>query len=226
MPVTGRCRLRSRQKQVSSIPNRVVRCWAGRPALGWRGTLLSREKSSDPAACADGHGIAASRIVGTGYGRISPATTRTKWSRGRCRYHHRARCTPVHLFPGTGVVLMTSEAGQQGHQYTAPDGCLVQGFPDERQVQRRHGPFSPVVLSPDVLDWSRRNSTRKPPDEESNRHFPCQCAIFAETIIDLLARRYASAADIAADVFRSIARRMRLLAAHMLPPLRGECCTF
>ena len=47
------------------------------------------------------------------------------------------------------------------------------------------------------------------------------CAVFAETeIIGLLARG-TPPADIAAGVFRSIARRMRGLAARI--PLRGEC---
>ncbi|MFR8056213.1 MAG: BadF/BadG/BcrA/BcrD ATPase family protein, partial [Bilophila wadsworthia] len=73
------------------------------------------------AACADAGGIAASRIVGTGYGRISLPFADKVVTEITC--HARGA---VHLFPGTGVVL---DIGGQDSKVisTAPDGS-VQDF--------------------------------------------------------------------------------------------------
>ena len=73
------------------------------------------------AACADAGGIAASRIVGTGYGRISLPFADKVVTEITC--HARGA---VHLFPGTDVVL---DIGGQDSKVisTAPDGS-VQDF--------------------------------------------------------------------------------------------------
>lgn len=73
------------------------------------------------AACADAGGIAASRIVGTGYGRISLPFADKVVTEITC--HARGA---VHLFPGTGVVL---DIGGQDSKVisTASDGS-VQDF--------------------------------------------------------------------------------------------------
>ena len=73
------------------------------------------------AACADAGGIAASRIVGTGYGRISLPFADKVVTEITC--HARGA---AHLFPGTGVVL---DIGGQDSKVisTAPDGS-VQDF--------------------------------------------------------------------------------------------------
>ena len=139
------------------------------------------------AACADAGGIAASRIVGTGYGRISLPFADKVVTEITC--HARGA---VHLFPGTGVVL---DIGGQDSKVisTAPDGS-VQDFLMNDKCAAGTGRFLQVlsgILGMELAELGEAAGRGPPP------------------------------ADIAAGVFRSIARRMRGLAARI--PLRGEC---
>ena len=174
------------------------------------------------AACADAGGIAASRIVGTGYGRISlpfadkVVTEITCHGRGAARLFGRHARGAVHLFPGTGVVL---DIGGQDSKVisTAPDGS-VQDFLMNDKCAAGTGRFLQVlsgILGMELAELGEAAGRGKPAAISS------MCAVFAETeIIGLLARG-TPPADIAAGVFRSIARRMRGLAARI--PLHGEC---
>ena len=162
-------------------------------------------------ACADAGGIAASRIVGTGYGRISLPFADKVVTEITC--HARGA---VHLFPGTGVVL---DIGGQDSKVisTASDGS-VQDFLMNDKCAAGTGRFLQVlsgILGMELAELGEAAGRGKPAAISS------MCAVFAETeIIGLLARG-TPPADIAAGVFRSIARRMRGLAARI--PLRGEC---
>ena len=145
------------------------------------------------AACADAGGIAASRIVGTGYGRISLPFADKVVTEITC--HARGA---VHLFPGTGVVL---DIGGQDSKVisTAPDGS-VQDFLMNDKCAAGTGRFLQVlsgILGMELAELGEAAGRGKPAAISS------MCA------------------DIAAGVFRSIARRMRGLAARI--PLRGEC---
>ncbi|WP_279138702.1 acyl-CoA dehydratase activase [Bilophila wadsworthia] len=163
------------------------------------------------AVCADAGGIAASRIVGTGYGRISLPFADKVVTEITC--HARGA---VHLFPGTGVVL---DIGGQDSKVisTAPDGS-VQDFLMNDKCAAGTGRFLQVlsgILGMELAELGEAAGRGKPAAISS------MCAVFAETeIIGLLAQG-TPPADIAAGVFRSIARRMRGLAARI--PLRGEC---
>ena len=163
------------------------------------------------AACADAGGIAASRIVGTGYGRISLSFADKVVTEITC--HARGA---VHLFPGTGVVL---DIGGQDSKVinTAPDGS-VQDFLMNDKCAAGTGRFLQVlsgILGMELAELGEAAGRGKPAAISS------MCAVFAETeIIGLLARGTPPAA-ISPGVFRSIARRMRGLAARI--PLRGEC---
>ena len=154
------------------------------------------------AACADAGGIAASRIVGTGYGRISLPFADKVVTEITCH--------------GTGVVL---DIGGQDSKVisTAPDGS-VQDFLMNDKCAAGTGRFLQVlsgILGMELAELGEAAGRGKPAAISS------MCAVFAETeIIGLLARG-TPPADIAAGVFRSIARRMRGLAARI--PLRGEC---
>ena len=145
------------------------------------------------AACADAGGIAASRIVGTGYGRISLPFADKVVTEITC--HARGA---VHLFPGTGVVL---DIGGQDSKVisTAPDGS-VQDFLMNDKCAAGTGRFLQVlsgILGMELAELGEAAGRGKPAAISS------MCAVFA------------------AGVFRSIARRMRGLAARI--PLRGEC---
>ena len=147
------------------------------------------------AACADAGGIAASRIVGTGYGRISLPFADKVVTEITC--HARGA---VHLFPGTGVVL---DIGGQDSKVisTAPDGS-VQDFLMNDKCAAGTGRFLQVlsgILGMELAELGEAAGRGKPAAISS------MCAVFAETeIIGLLARG-TPPADIAAGVFRSIA---------------------
>ena len=88
------------------------------------------------AACADAGGIAASRIVGTGYGRISLPFADKVVTEITC--HARGA---VHLFPGTGVVL---DIGGQDSKVisTAPDGSVQDFLMNDKCAAGRSFPAS------------------------------------------------------------------------------------
>ena len=131
------------------------------------------------AACADAGGIAASRIVGTGYGRISLPFADKVVTEITC--HARGA---VHLFPGTGVVL---DIGGQDSKVisTAPDGS-VQDFLMNDKCAAGTGRFLQVlsgILGMELAELGEAAGRGKPAAISS------MCAVFAETeIISLLAR--------------------------------------
>ena len=133
------------------------------------------------AACADAGGIAASRIVGTGYGRISLPFADKVVTEITC--HARGA---VHLFPGTGVVL---DIGGQDSKVisTAPDGS-VQDFLMNDKCAAGTGRFLQVlsgILGMELAELGEAAGRGKPAAISS------MCAVFAETeIIGLLARGY------------------------------------
>ena len=176
---------------------------------GWNAREAGEKALS--AACAEAGVIAASRIVGTWYGRISLPFADKVVTEITC--HARGA---AHLFPGTGVVL---DIGGQDSKVisTAPDGS-VQDFLMNDKCAAGTGRFLQVlsgILGMELAELGEAAGRGKPAAISS------MCAVFAETeIIGLLARG-TPPADIAAGVFRSIARRMRGLAARI--PLRGEC---
>ena len=149
--------------------------------------------------------------VATGYGRVAVPYAGKSVTEITC--HARGA---VHLFPGTGVVL---DIGGQDSKVisTAPDGS-VQDFLMNDKCAAGTGRFLQVlsgILGMELAELGEAAGRGKPAAISS------MCAVFAETeIIGLLARG-TPPADIAAGVFRSIARRMRGLAARI--PLRGEC---
>ena len=163
------------------------------------------------AACANAGGAEPSRVVGTGYGRISLPFADKVVTEITC--HARGA---VHLFPGTGVVL---DIGGQDSKVisTASDGS-VQDFLMNDKCAAGTGRFLQVlsgILGMELEELGEAAARGTPAPISS------MCAVFAETeIIGLLAQG-TPPADIAAGVFRSIARRMRGLAARI--PLRGEC---
>lgn len=131
------------------------------------------------AACADAGGIAASRIVGTGYGRISLPFADKVVTEITC--HARGA---VHLFPGTGVVL---DIGGQDSKVisTASDGS-VQDFLMNDKCAAGTGRFLQVlsgILGMELAELGEAAGRGKPAAISS------MCAVFAETeIIGLLAR--------------------------------------
>lgn len=155
-----------------------------------------RGKGSGRRLCRHGR-IAVSRIVGTGYGRISLPFADKVVTEITC--HARGA---VHLFPGTGVVL---DIGGQDSKVisTAPDGS-VQDFLMNDKCAAGTGRFLQVlsdILGMELAELGEAAGRGKPAAISS------MCAVFAETeIIGLLARG-TPPADIAAGVFRSIARR-------------------
>ena len=209
MPVAG--------VDVGSVAAKAVifdpqsRSLLGKAVLPTGGNAREAGEKALAAACADAGGIAASRIVGTGYGRISLPFADKVVTEITC--HARGA---VHLFPGTGVVL---DIGGQDSKVisTAPDGS-VQDFLMNDKCAAGTGRFLQVlsgILGMELAELGEAAGRGKPAAISS------MCAVFAETeIIGLLARG-TPPADIAAGVFRSIARRMRGLAARI--PLHGEC---
>lgn len=163
------------------------------------------------AACADAGGAEPSRVVGTGYGRISLPFADKVVTEITC--HARGA---VHLFPGTGVVL--DIGGQDSKVISTASGGSVQDFLMNDKCAAGTGRFLQVlsgILGMELEELGEAAARGTPAPISS------MCAVFAETeIIGLLAQG-TPPADIAAGVFRSIARRMRGLAARI--PLRGEC---
>ena len=154
---------------------------------------------------------AISRVVGTGYGRVSlPFADRTI-TEISCH-----GLGAVRLFPKTGMVL---DIGGQDSKIiaTEADGS-VQDFMMNDKCAAGTGRFLQVLSGILDMELSALGTAagRGTPVAISS-----MCAVFAETeIIGLLAQG-TSPDDIAAGVFLSIARRMRSLAGRI--PLQGEC---
>ena len=176
---------------------------------GWN----SREAGESvlAAACARaGHAVPL-HVTATGYGRVSLPSAHNVATEISCH-----AVGAVHLFPETGLVL---DIGGQDSKVisTDPDGA-VQDFLMNDKCAAGTGRFLQVlsgILNMDLTALGEAAAQGKPAAISS------MCAVFAETeIIGLLARGTAPA-DIAAGVFLSIARRMRVLASRS--PLRGQC---
>lgn len=201
MPAAGRCRCRLRSRQSRYL--RSLSCCWGKAVRPQDGTREAGERLWPPVPTRR----TASR-VGTGYGRISPVLA-DKVSR-------RSPATRARCHPSRNEALCPTSAGRTARSSVLAPGRLGAGFSDERQVRGGYGPFSGPsgILGMELAELEGRRT--KPAAISS------MCAaVFAETeIIGLLAQGTPTA-DIAAGVFRSIARRMRGLAARI--PSRGEC---
>ncbi len=175
---------------------------------GWNAREAGEKALS--AACAQA-GSTPSRIVGTGYGRVSLPFADKVVTEITC--HARGA---VHLFPSTGIVL---DIGGQDSKVisTDADGSVLDFMMNDKCAAGT-GRFLQVlsgILGMDLDQLGTAAAHGKPALISS------MCAVFAETeIIGLLAQG-TPPEDIAAGVFRSIARRMRGLAARI--PMRGEC---
>lgn len=150
-------------------------------------------------------------IVGTGYGRIALPMAHKVVTEITCHAKGAA-----HLFPKTGVVL---DIGGQDSKVISIDGDgLVQDFLMNDKCAAGTGRFLQVlsgILGMDLVELGEAAGRGQAVAISS------MCAVFAETeIIGLLAQG-TPPENIAAGVFRSIARRMRGLAGRI--PMRGEC---
>ena len=152
-----------------------------------------------------------SKVVATGYGRVAVDFADHVITEITC--HARG----AH-FLDPKVRTVVDIGGQDSKVIsTASDGS-VQDFLMNDKCAAGTGRFLQVlsgILGMELAELGEAAGRGKPAAISS------MCAVFAETeIIGLLARG-TPPADIAAGVFRSIARRMRGLAARI--PLRGEC---
>ena len=147
------------------------------------------------AACADAGGIAASRIVGTGYGRISLPFADKVVTEITC--HARGA---VHLFPGTGVVL---DIGGQDSKVisTAPDGS-VQDFLMNDKCAAGTGRF--LELMARTLELSLEEMALVGLHWEQELTISSMCTVFAESeVVSLIADNH-SAADIVHGLNQSV----------------------
>ena len=194
---------------------------AGRAVLptGWNAAESGRTALEQACAAA---GIAREnlrRIVATGYGRIAlPFADKTLTEIG-CQARGAA-----HFFPRAGIVLDIGGQDTKVISLEAPNSRApgkagkVRDFLMNDKCAAGTGRFLQVLsglLDLPLDELGRAASTGRPVEISS------MCAVFAETeIVGLLAEGTAPQ-DIAAGVFRSIARRMCALARRVT--LHGEC---
>ena len=150
------------------------------------------------AACADAGGIAASRIVGTGYGRISLPFADKVVTEITC--HARGA---VHLFPGTGVVL---DIGGQDSKVisTAPDGS-VQDFLMNDKCAAGTGRFYEAMarsFEMSLPEFSNLSLTAK-----NVIPITAQCTVFAESEVITLVGEGKPMDEIAAGIQMAVAKR-------------------
>ena len=150
------------------------------------------------------------RVVATGYGRVAVPYADKVVTEITCHGRGAAR-----LFGPEGTVI---DVGGQDTKVIRLHAGRVAKFAMNDKCAAGTGRFLQVlsgILGMELAELGEAAGRGKPAAISS------MCAVFAETeIIGLLARG-TPPADIAAGVFRSIARRMRGLAARI--PLRGEC---
>jgi len=159
------------------------------------------------------------RIVATGYGRISLPFADKRITEISCLAGGAA-----HLFPRAGIVL---DIGGQDSKVISLEGPQTQGvrapgavrdFLMNDKCAAGTGRFLQAlsgILDMPLEELDKAASAGKPIAVSS------MCAVFAETEIVGLLARGAAPQDIAAGVFRSIARRMCGLARRIT--LHGEC---
>ena len=157
------------------------------------------------AACADAGGIAASRIVGTGYGRISLPFADKVVTEITC--HARGA---VHLFPGTGVVL--DIGGQDSKVINLDETGHVSGFMMNDKCAAGTGRFLEMMartLELDMEEMSRRGLTW-----EKELTISSMCTVFAESeVISLIADNHTDS-DIIHGLNQSIAGKTAAMAAR------------
>ena len=155
------------------------------------------------AACADAGGIAASRIVGTGYGRISLPFADKVVTEITC--HARGA---VHLFPGTGVVL---DIGGQDSKVisTAPDGS-VQDFLMNDKCAAGTGRFLDVMAR--VLEVKVEDLGTLGAQSTKNVSISSTCTVFAESEVISQLSLDTDKRDIINGIHHSVASRVAGLA--------------
>ena len=168
-------------------------------------------------------------VTATGYGRVSLPFADKTVTEISC--HARGA---AHLFPGAGVVLDiggqdskvisldVSREGGMANPGTVNPGATrpgaVRDFLMNDKCAAGTGRFLQVlsgILNMPLDELGRAASTGNPVAISS------MCAVFAETEIVGLLARSTPPQDIAAGVFRSIARRMCALARRI--PMQGQC---
>lgn len=165
------------------------------------------------AACAEA-GLTAdglATVVGTGYGRIALPFAQRAVTEITC--HARAA---AHLSPEARTVC--DIGGQDSKIICLDDAGLVQDFAMNDKCAAGTGRFLQVLagLLDKTLDELSEAAGRGRPASISS-----MCAVFAESEIVGLLARDVPPEDVAAGVFRAIARRIRQLAGRL--PLRGTC---
>ena len=177
---------------------------------GWDTAGAGREVLARACSAA---GLSATDVaftVATGYGRVALPFANKSLTEIGC--HARGA---AHLFPDAGLVL---DIGGQDSKAISLEQGAVRDFVMNDKCAAGTGRFLQVVsgilnLSLDALGEAAAQGTAV--------DISSMCAVFAETeIVGLLAKGTAPA-DIAAGVFRSLARRMCTLARRL--PMRGAC---
>lgn len=192
---------------------------AGRAALpaGWNAAEAGEEALERACAGASVAREAISRIVATGYGRISLPFADKSVTEITC--HARGA---VHLFPRVGTVLdiggQDSKVISVETEHASRKESLVRDFLMNDKCAAGTGRFLQVLsgtLNMPPAELGRAASVGKPASISS------MCAVFAETEIVGLLAGGTPPQDVAAGVFRSIARRMCGLARRIA--LHDEC---
>ena len=177
---------------------------------GWNPRQAGEEALDRACSAAGVERASLKRIVGTGYGRIALPFANKSVTEITCH-----ALGAVHLFPRTGVVL---DIGGQDSKAIAVDADgLVQDFVMNDKCAAGTGRFLQVlsgILGMDLPELDEAAAKGHPTDISS------MCAVFAETEIVGLLAQGAKPEDVAAGVFRSLARRMVTLSRRIA--CRGE----
>ncbi|WP_294446541.1 acyl-CoA dehydratase activase [uncultured Mailhella sp.] len=177
---------------------------------GWNPRQAGEDALDRACAQAGVDRPALTRVTGTGYGRIALPFADKTVTEITCH-----ALGAVHLFPGTGVVL---DIGGQDSKAIAVDADgSVQDFVMNDKCAAGTGRFLQVlsgILGMDVQALDEAAGRGRPADISS------MCAVFAETEIVGLLAQGVSPEDVAAGVFRSLARRMVSLSRRIA--CRGE----
>lgn len=154
------------------------------------------------AACADAGGIAASRIVGTGYGRISLSFADKVVTEITC--HARGA---VHLFPGTGVVL---DIGGQDSKVIAiaPDGSVT-NFVMNDKCAAGTGRFLEMMARTLELSLEEISTVGLQWKEEIT--ISSMCTVFADSEVVSLVAQNKALPDIVHGLNQSVASRAAAL---------------
>lgn len=177
---------------------------------GWNPRQAGEDALARACALAGIDRQALKRIVGTGYGRIALPFANKTVTEITCH-----ALGAIHLFPETGVVL--DIGGQDSKAITVDTSGVVQDFVMNDKCAAGTGRFLQVlsgILGMDVQKLDETASRGNPVEISS------MCAVFAETEIVGLLAQGVSPEDVAAGVFRSLAKRMVMLSRRIA--CRGE----